>query len=95
MENKIKLITLEGGILEVEPDEIEMIKEDFYVGTTTPYCIVLLKLRGDEDFDNNLIFKVFESKTAIKNLIQQIEQRIFLSQIREKSVVLNTKFLLP
>ena len=95
MEHKIRLITLEGGRLEVEPNEIEMIREDFFVSTTIPYCIVLLKAKGDEDFDKNLIFKVWESKAAIKNLIQQIEQRIFLSQIREKSEVLNTKFLLP
>ena len=66
MENKIRLITHENRILEVEPDEIEMIKEDFYVNTTRPYCIVFLKPRGDEDFDNNLIFKVYESKAEVE-----------------------------
>ena len=95
MENKIRLTTLEHGILEVEPDEIESIKEDFYVNTTRPYCKVLLKPRGDEDFDNNLRFKVKQSKAEIENQIRHIKERIFLSQIRKKSEVLNTKFILP
>jgi hypothetical protein len=95
MANKIRLITHENGILEVEPDEIEMLEELFYVNTTIPYCVVILQLKGDEDFDNNRIFKVNESKAEIENQIRHIEQRIFLSQIRKNSEVLKTKFLLP
>jgi hypothetical protein len=87
MTNKIRLITHENGILEVEPDEIELIKEDFYVNTTRPYCIVLLKPREDEDFDNNLIFKVYESKAEIKYRIRQVEQRNLFSQNNQNGEV--------
>ncbi len=75
MTNKIKLITLLNGELEVEADEIEMIKEDFYINTTRPYCHVLLKPIGEENFDNNRLFKVWESKAEIENRIRQIEQK--------------------
>lgn len=52
-----------------------MIKEDFYINTTRPYCHVLLKPIGEEDFDNNRLFKVWESKAEIENRIRQIEQK--------------------
>ena len=71
MANKIKLITLFNGILEVKPDEIEMIQEDFFVNTTQPYCHVLLKPIGEETFDNNRLFKIWESKNGIENRIRQ------------------------
>lgn len=70
MANKIRLITHENGILDVEPDEIVMLEERFYVNTTIPYCVVILQFKGDEDLNNNLIFKVFESEYEIKRLIQ-------------------------
>lgn len=72
MANKIKLITLLNGELEVEPNEIEMIKEDFYINTTRPYCHVLLKPIGKADFDDNRLFKVWESKAEIENRIRQV-----------------------
>ncbi|MDZ7898685.1 MAG: hypothetical protein U5N85_11760 [Arcicella sp.] len=71
MANKIKLITLSNRILEVKPDEIEMIKEDFFVNTTRPYCHVLLKPIGEEIFDNNRLVEVWESKYEIESRIRQ------------------------
>jgi hypothetical protein len=75
MANKIKLITLLNGKHVVESNEIEMIREDFYMNTTRPYYHVLLKLIGEENFDNNRLFKVWGSKAEIENRILQIEQR--------------------
>ena len=83
MTNKIKLITLENNILEVKPNEIELIIEDFYDKTTQPYSKVLLKSRGDEEFDNNRSFKVYQSKAEIEYLIRQVEQRNIFSQNRQ------------
>ena len=82
MTNKIKLITLKNGILEVEPIEIEVIIEDFYDKTTQPYSKVLLKSRGDEGFDNNRFFCVYESKAEIEYNIRQIKQRNLFSKIK-------------
>ena len=83
MTNNIKLITLENNILEVEPDEIETIKECFYHKTNQPYSKILLKSRGDEEFDNNRSFKVYQSKAEIEYLIRQVEQRTIFSQNRQ------------
>ena len=80
MINKIKLITLENNILEVEPNEIETIKECFYHKTNQPYSKFLLKSRENEDFDNNRLVEVYESKAEIKYRIRQVEQRNIFSQ---------------
>ena len=93
MANKIELITLENGILKVEPNEIELILEDFYVNTNQPYSKVLLKSRGDEEFDNNRSFKVYQSKAEIENSIRQIEQRNLFSQNNQNGKLAKTLFL--
>jgi predicted esterase YcpF (UPF0227 family) len=82
MTNKIRLTTLEYGILEVEPNEIELFIEDFYENTTQPYSKVLLKPRGDEEFDNNRAFKVYQSKADIENSIRQVQKRNLFSIIK-------------
>lgn len=45
MENKLILITHENGILEVQPDEIEVIIGDFYDKTTQPYSKVFFEIK--------------------------------------------------
>lgn len=70
MANKIELITLDNRILEIEPHEIEVMKEEFFVNTSIPYYIILLKAREDEDLDNRRIFKVRESESEINKRIQ-------------------------
>lgn len=93
MTNNIRLITHENGILVVEPNQIELIIEDFYVNTTQPYAKVLLKSRGDEEFDNNRLFEVWETKAEIRNRIRQIEQRNLFSQNNQNGKLAKTLFL--
>ena len=74
MSKKIELTTLENYLFEVEPSEIKLIQEEFYVGTNQLYSVITLKSKDDENPDSDRIYKVYETKA-------EIERRTRLSKV--------------
>lgn len=75
MDNKIILTTFLSARheLEIEPEEIESIEEVHFVNSRETYCIVVLKPTGDDNYNKNRVFNVWEPELEIKSRIRQLK----------------------